>query len=76
MGSLSGDAIANQFASEWRSILCQIHSTVLATALQKALHDFVTMPTERMLTQNDNQLLMEPFSLAEVLQVTTSFPRH
>ena len=34
------------------------------------------MPTERMLTQNDNELLMEPFSLAEVLEATTSLFRH
>ena len=40
------------------------------------LHDFVTMPTERMLTQNDNELFMDPFSLAEVLPVTTSLSRH
>ena len=34
------------------------------------------MPTERMLTQNDNELLMEPFSLAEVLQAIASLSRH
>ena len=34
------------------------------------------MPTERMLTPNDNELLMEHFSLAEVLQATTSLSRH
>ena len=70
------DTIANQFESECRPILCQSHSTVPTTALRQALHDFVIMPTERMLTQNDNKLLMEPFSLAEVLQAIASLSRH
>ena len=34
------------------------------------------MPTERMLTQNDNELLMDPFLLAEVLQATALLSRH
>ena len=34
------------------------------------------MPTERMLTQNDNELLMDPFLLAEVLQSTALLSRH
>ena len=49
------DTLANQFASEWRPILCQSHRTVPSTAMRQALHDFVTMPTERMPTQNDNE---------------------
>ena len=63
------DTIDNQFAFEWRPILCQSHRTVPSTAMRQALYDFVTIPTERMLTQNENELFMEPFSLAEVLQV-------
>ena len=34
------------------------------------------MPTERIFTQNDNELFMEPFLLAEVLQAITSLFRH
>lgn len=65
-----GDPTINHVASKWRLILGQIHSTVPATALREALHDFVTMPPER--TQNDNELLMKHFLVAEVHPATTS----
>ena len=34
------------------------------------------MPTERIFTQNDNELFKEPFLLAKVLQAITSLFRH
>ena len=34
------------------------------------------MPTEHMLTLNENELLMELFSLAAIVQTTTSLSRH
>jgi hypothetical protein len=68
--------IATKFSSEWKSILGVIHSAVEIADLEEEFDRFVSIPTSRRVTQQQNTALMQEITEDEVIQAVTALKRH
>ena len=69
-------SIADKFTSEWSPVLGAVHRVEPLAAIPGALLDFVSAPTDRLISTAANNGLMLDFTETEVLQAITELSRH
>ncbi|KAL4163946.1 hypothetical protein KRP22_004570 [Phytophthora ramorum] len=68
--------IVDRFGSEWKPILGKEHNEIKSEAMEAEFDAFVTIPAERKVTEQGNQLLMRPITTDEVIEAFDALNRH
>ncbi|KAG3022251.1 hypothetical protein PC121_g6546 [Phytophthora cactorum] len=72
----SGMSTADKLASEWDPVLGKTHSTVEKADMENEFDKFVRIPEKRKLSMAENDILMAPVTLQEVIDAITALNRH